>query len=583
MDNAVKQQIRSRISDYPLWDKASDNLAVLFPNAIKAIWGVAVHARIIFWYLTTFNRVIIQLPRRHGKSTYVTFMYVMWLILTRRKQYILIVSSTNLQAVKFLARIKYYLESKIIREIYGDLGASRQIVKDTGIEEYDYVETDEGKKRSSTWNFKEVVIEPWDIRIMSTSIKSANRGLLNIDWRPDEIILDDVEDRKNTNTETLRAELIQTLFEEIIPAGSDDCHFVAIGTICHHGSYLLQIRNSPNWKLVPFTRATDTIENIKKINDELPEDFPYKLDPKPEILLQNVEGLDGTLYKRGQPAPEVALWQPRYSYLHFCKERLDYKSVHIENSFWQEHYNIAKGTNLEVFEKWRFIEEKLLVKHWGGNTFLLSEGHSFPNNKNAINVYGFIGGDLAISTKTNADYRAFVYGFTDAFENVYVFPPIENKEPNPFKLGQLVVDLNDKFLFRSATFDGQNFQEWFAAILKKIISEKRPDGVSHRNLTVYEEKRYGLQKKEEYIIGVCSPVLTTDKVFLCGERSKFQRLINQFKNLGYDVNDDLCDAFTYFVKNLQYPALISYATNKSANKRDNEPEIHEMENAWYLC
>jgi hypothetical protein len=369
-DNIEKQKVRDIVKNEPLWGKSADALAkIFFPNAIHPEIGIAKHARYILWSLMEYQKTIIKLPRFHGKSTYVTFLYVMWCILTQRKKFILIVSSTGNQAVKFLARIRHYLTSRKVRLYYGDLQASSAIV-DTDNESFEFVEV-KGKKRSQIWNYKELYIEPWGIRIMATSLKSANRGLLNIDDRPDLEIWDDIEDKNNTNTFELRQKLSESLFEELVPAGTLDCQFIAIGTICHYGSYLLRINKSENWHNVPLDRATMPIDQVKKLNDLLPEHFPeeYRFDPQKEYFTEDVTGIDGVRYKRGDECPEVAIWQGMYSYQHFCKKLEEYDIMGLKPSFFQEHYNTPKNKAVQIFSDFQFLD-KVKFKRMYGERFL---------------------------------------------------------------------------------------------------------------------------------------------------------------------------------------------------------------------
>lgn len=556
VDNLGKQKFRDIIKDNPIWGKAADAMAVLFPKAIKPELGIARHARFLLWAISNFSKTIIQFPRYHGKSTYVTFLYVMYVILTRQKKFILIVSATGNQAVKFLLRIKYYLTSKKIKHYYGDLAASRSIV-DTKNESFDFIDAGDGKKRSMVWNFKEILIEVWGIRVMATSISSANRGLLSIDDRPDLIILDDIEDKKNTNTLELREKLADTIVEEILPSGSVDCQFIVIGTICHFGSFLLKLRRAKEWFFVPLDRATYPIERFNEINELLPKSFPeeYKFKPKEEYFTKDVIGLDGQKYKRGMKAPEVALWQEMYSYEYYCNKYNEYVALGKAASFWQEYYNIPKSERSRVITEFNFIQG-LRFRYFLGEKVLESRGdHIFPNGKHMINVRSFLGGDLAVSEREGADWRVFVVAFTDPYYNVYILPPYKTKEPDPFVIAKYVLDQNIKYRFDSATFDGQHFQKWFKSILLNIMNVDESYR-SARLRKIYQHSRY--EKKEEVINATLSPLFRGERIYFVGEPGEFDDLINELSYLGYYNTDDHADALTYACMNLSYPDVINF-------------------------
>ena len=590
MDSAGKQRFRDIVKNKPLWGLASDAMSkVLFPKAVKAEFGIAKHARFIFYVLVNFNKVLVQLPRHHGKSTYVTFVYVMWCILTRRKKFILILSSTGQQAVKFLARIKHYLTSKKIKQYYGDLSKSGSVV-DTGNESFEeYVDADT-KKRSTIWNYKEILIEPYGIRVFASSIGSANRGLLNIDDRPDLIILDDIEDRKNTNTKDLRDKLSDTIVEEIFPAGAIGCQYIFIGTICHYGSFLLKLRTvSDEWFFVPLTRATDTIDNILEYNKLLPSDFPdeYKFDPEPEYFTKDVIDLDGKHRKAGEKTPEVAIWKNRYTYQEYCIKRLEYRALGKENSFWQEFYNHPKSNEFKVLNDFWLVDDHKIEydPNYYGEQVLRSNTFLFPNGKRVVNVYPYLGGDLAESEKDNSDWTVFHTVFTDPFGYVYVFPSYRVKEPDPTKLAIKVLNENQVFKFQACSFDGQHFQKWFKRVLEYMCyMEKDEKGKKIYSMPkVYQVPRY--ENKEKVIYSTLSPYINNGKMVFCGEKHQFENLFNEASNLGFWEHDDDIDGLCITCQNLRFPPIVSFDNfmpvqkNRKINSWMDEVQEEEL---WYF-
>lgn len=555
MDSRKKQKLREIIKNEPLWGKGVDALAkVLFPKAITPEKGIPWFARYILYTLTREDKVIIRLPRRHAKSTFITFLYVMWCVLTRRKKFILIVSSTGNQAVKFLARIKHYLTSKKVKQYYGDLAASSAVI-DTGNESFDYIDV-KGKKRSQIWNYKEIYIEPWGIRIMATSISSANRGLLSVDDRPDLQIWDDVEDKKNTNTPVLRERIVETLYEELVPAGQIDCQFVAIGTICHYGSYLLKIDKAKQWKLVPIDKATMTFDEIEEINKQLPEEFRYT--PKKEYFLKDTIGLDNKLHKKGEEAPEVAVWQEAYSYEYFADLRQEYIAISLEPSFWQEYYNRPKNKEQCVITEFQYIDDLRFKNLYGEQVLESNCSYLFPNGKRISNVRAFVGGDLAVSESTTSDYRAFITVFTDPWRNVYVFPPYRSKEPDPYIIAKNVLEWHNLYNYHSATFDGQHFQKWFGRIIKYLIDEERDENGKRRYKYLKVHQKARSENKIDVITGTLSHLFNAGKIYFVGRREQFKDLEKELVQLGYMDHDDLADALAYACSNLSYPDEVDF-------------------------
>lgn len=577
MDSVKKQQARAVFQKNPF-----KMAFTLFPKAFDRTYGIPWYFPYIFWALLTKDRTIVKLPRRHAKSTLVTFLYVMYCILFRKKKFILVVSSTGQQAVKFLARIRYYLVTKKVKLYFGSLDADIEVMD--GVEgDYDadnfYVEA-QGKKKSPVWNFKEVYIPAFGCRIMATSIKSANRGLLSIDDRPDLIILDDIEDKKNTNTADLRQSIKETIFEELIPAGKEDCQFIAIGTICHYGSYLLQINKSTAWYEIPIDRASISQKDLDEMNKDIPDRFKYK--PNVEYFKNDTIGLDGVSYKKGDAAPEMSIWQERYSYEYYCKLLEEASAAGLRASFWQEYYNIPKDKSSRVFTEYKYIEGIHFENRYGTQVLVSDSGHKFPNGKTITNVWSFIGGDLAVSDREGADWRVFITVFADPFKNIYVLPPYKSKQPDPFPMGKQVLDWHQHYNYHAAKFDGQHFQKWFGNIIKHLQRhERHSSGAKYRHLTVYQEAR--TNNKEEVI--TAGLTRHWERVYFLGPKEKFEDLELELTRLGYVDHDDHADAIYYAISAVEFPAEIDFSRLSPVKPKVTVDPLDgiPLEKRWFLC
>ena len=153
------------------------------------------------------------LPRGHGKSTLVTFLYVLWCTVYRQKKHIIIVSSTSDNAQKFLGKINQELRSNdLIKRDFGDL---------SGLDEVGRKEVWKGAKLKTT---NQVILNAVGT---GGSVRGANESLpenLATDFihfdrrgralykhmrsmRPDLIIMDDVVESKLVKTKRVRDEV----------------------------------------------------------------------------------------------------------------------------------------------------------------------------------------------------------------------------------------------------------------------------------------------------------------------------------------------------------------------------------------
>lgn len=156
--------------------------------------------------------------RGSGKSTLVALSYVLWAALTGRKRHILVISKTETQAKQILYNIKT------------ELAQNRRLAADFG-----------PFNAGDVWNESSIVLPRHKVRITALSADGSLRGLKDREFRPDIIILDDVEDADSVRTFEQREKRYQWLKSEVIPAGSDDCNVFVLGNRLHEDSLVSRL------------------------------------------------------------------------------------------------------------------------------------------------------------------------------------------------------------------------------------------------------------------------------------------------------------------------------------------------------
>lgn len=506
----------------------------LFPKSFKEKYGIPWFACYIWWVLQNHLRVVIKLPRRHAKSSFVTFLYVMWCVLFKRKKFIVIYSANAQLAMRFLNRIRNYLTSRPVQALFGAVDAKY----DPRYDDMDEIVDNKGRK-TSQWNTRGL-ITAWGQTIIATGIFSSKRGLISVDDRPDLIILDDVEDRKNTNTPELRQKLLEILYEEIIPMGTDvdELQIIVIGTICHNGSIILKLAKGDIWYVVPIDRATYPMTDVQALNEGVPDEYKFK--PNVEYFSKDIS-IDGVEYKKGDPAPEVSIWQKRYSYelIRGFMEQ-DYRDRGMLSSFWQEMYNIPKSKEFRIFTEFRYTPE-IKFRNRYGYKILESETWTFPNGKKMINVETFAGVDLAISEASGADWRVVFPIAVDPYDNRYLFPPYYSKE-KPVSFTTKVFERHLFYRFKNVGFDSIGYQETWQHLARHMMG--RWNDRLKRNIPYMNTKpipRY--RDKYDSIEAVMDRVWS--RTYLCGTPAEFEIFENEMRELRYADHEDQADACTY--------------------------------------
>mgnify|MGYP006935483419 CR=1 FL=1 len=173
------------------------------------------------------NKLAIAAPRGHAKSTWFTLVYPLWCILLKKKNFIVIISDSIEQASPLLGMIIEQLET------------NERIIRDFGkIAGYIPPKAEEKKK----WTTKEIVTTT-NIKVMARSLKSRIRGSRFGHFRPDLIILDDVENDENVQNEDQRLKTRNTFGNSIMNLGDRSTQIIVIGTILHFDSLLMNLIN----------------------------------------------------------------------------------------------------------------------------------------------------------------------------------------------------------------------------------------------------------------------------------------------------------------------------------------------------
>lgn len=166
-------------------------------------------------------------PRGHAKSTNFTFKDTLHAILYQYKHYPIILSDSSEQAEGFLTDIKTELEE------------NRNIIEDFG------------NLKGRVWK-SSVILTSTDIKVEAIGSGKKIRGRRHQNWRPDLIVLDDIENDENVNTPEQRKKLENWFYKAVSKAGDTYTDIVYIGTILHYDSLLSKVLKNPEYHCVKY-------------------------------------------------------------------------------------------------------------------------------------------------------------------------------------------------------------------------------------------------------------------------------------------------------------------------------------------
>ena len=227
------------------------------------------------------HKVAIAAPRRHAKSTAITYAYILTMMLARIKSFCLLVSDTEGQAAEFLGAIKAVVTG------------NEQLKKDFGIKTI--------LKETET----NLIVQFTDGEMFRIQAKGSEQKVRGIKWlnkRPDLIVGDDLENDEIVMSPERREKFRRWFMNALLPCGSDSCDVRIVGTILHLDSMLNRRIKDPTWKHLFYKAEEDfkdilwpekfSAEELKDIydgyvNDDNPEGYSQEYRNEP-VDIQNL-------------------------------------------------------------------------------------------------------------------------------------------------------------------------------------------------------------------------------------------------------------------------------------------------------
>lgn len=329
-----------------------------------------------------------SVPRGHGKSAYLSNVFPVHQIVFEKRRYILIVSETESMARKFVEWVGDQLKfNKKLRQDFGILLHENKMAND--------MDNLEGFVTTS------------GIKLQSASIGKQLRGARHGAFRPDLVILDDLESSKNTNTKELREKNYHWFNSVIMPIGDiTRTSYVYMGTLVHGQGLLPAVLQRSDFDskiysaIVSEPDRTDLWNRLEEIlrNVEDP-DREFKAD---QFYYENKEEMD---------EGARTLWNERFTYYDLMKIKINVGS----KAFASEYLNKPSDDESCIFKRdyFSYYDQSMLYNS-------ITNGH--------IEVYCFW--DIAIGKNSRSDYNAIVTIGRDRFTGVlYVIDAWAEKIP----------------------------------------------------------------------------------------------------------------------------------------------------------
>jgi predicted phage terminase large subunit-like protein len=179
------------------------------------------------------KRGIFAAPREHAKSTVITFGKVLHSIVYRLARFIVIIRDSEDVARLSLDDIRQELEgNERLIEDFGDLIGRRK------------------------WAEAEFITAN-GVKVLGRGRGNPVRGLRYKQFRPDLVIVDDIEDDESVDSRQQRDKLERWLLRAVLGMIAPEGRFFMIGTILHHDSVLVRFLKKPDVFFTKIYRAID--------------------------------------------------------------------------------------------------------------------------------------------------------------------------------------------------------------------------------------------------------------------------------------------------------------------------------------
>ena len=314
--------------------------------------------------------VAICAPRAHAKSTIITIVYTLAVLLFRERQYVVIVADTEAQAALFVGQIKQILcESKEIHNLFG------LKLDDKGVVFKKETETD-------------IILQFTDMKQFRVVAKGAEQRLRGMLWdgqRPDLIIIDDLLNEELVMNKDRREKLKRWFYGSLIPLRSRNGIVRFVGTPMN--------LDDPLESLMPSESAKTTIVEDLKVWSK-----------------RRVGMWKSVKYRAHDPGITKLLWPERNTKTMFMELKQEFLERGIPEVYSCEYLCNPVDDSIRYFKRTDFL------------------GMTEEDRKKNKTFY--ITADLAISEKERADYTAIVVGGMDSNGQLHIVNCIRERLPS---------------------------------------------------------------------------------------------------------------------------------------------------------
>jgi phage terminase large subunit-like protein len=324
-----------------------------------------------------------------GKSTILNTLYTIWSIVGKQKKKFVVISCINQPLAKqSLKNIRDCFESDPL--FRNDFGPFKEI--------------------SDNWTAGSIELAWYNARITATSSGESVRGIRHNEFRPDLMIIDDIETTESARNQDSRDKTEQFLKTELIPAGTKDTKVIVIGNIVHHDCLIRRLQN--------------------------------------QITNKRLDGkyIEVPIIDKDNNSNWLAMY-PDSNAIEQMKKKIG------DDKYWAREYLL------------KYVEDDDQII-----THSMIRYYDRASIKDEEIVKTFLSVDLAISDKNTADDTAMVIFHVvkrNKMTKLFIDPFVVNKKMNFYKTIEKIQKLNQRFAFSEVIVENNAYQQAMVEALRK--------------------------------------------------------------------------------------------------------------------
>ena len=418
--------------------------------------------------------VLIVCPRGWGKTTITGLVFPAKKILFRDVHYILYISCTASKAISDVQTIATEMKTnEMLTKVFGKL---------------------DGIKWAEGTGVLDVNVQGEDIRLEAKGAGHQIRGLKYKHYRPDLIIIDDLEDPEQVANEERRAKLKRWLFADVLNSiDLDRTRVVMMGTVLHEDSLIQNILDEESWK-----KEIDALGETSKLHDEV-------------FTSVRIEACDDKL---------EATWPAFMSTEKIRAKAAAYEKRGLLDVFFREMRNLIIPSQGAAFEKKHF---KYYKEDW-----------SLHQGEESIVI-----GDPAKSINFRSAESAIIgIGFFSSKNRIHI-RDVKKGKMHPEEFYEHLVTMADKIHTPNIAIEVTSLNEFITYPLRAYLAKK------YRHYNIIELKARG--KKEDRIKSMV-PFYRLGTVFHNDDIEIYGPLESQLLVFPNGKLVDAIDAESYFVE-----------------------------------